>query len=217
MFAVFSERYKVIPQDLVYNYVLAAFKKKMGTVSLHHYEIDNFETEICLDFPDYQVADVVPGIRIHMSDVGDSSFIIDAYVRIGNGFAYIPKASYSKSHTLKVSVENLADEAVKAMDGVYDNFLNRAKQLHTFTVPSSIISDVSNFCGFRKGLGGATLEKELLNSITEEIEPDKTYSAFKIVSLFFEKCAILEKNRTSVYISALRNLLADTFFFKYEN
>jgi hypothetical protein len=118
---------------------------------------------------------------------------------------------------LKVSVENLADEAVKAMDGVYDNFLNRAKQLHTFTVPSSIISDVSNFCGFRKGLGGATLEKELLNSITEEIEPDKTYSAFKIVSLFFEKCAILEKNRTSVYISALRNLLADTFFFKYEN
>lgn len=59
--------------------------------------------------------------------------------------------------------------------------------------------------------------KELLNSITEEIEPDKTYSAFKIVSLFFEKCAILEKNRTSVYISALRNLLADTFFFKYEN
>ena len=47
MFAVFSERYKVIPQDLVYNYVLAAFKKKMGTVSLHHYEIDNFETEIC--------------------------------------------------------------------------------------------------------------------------------------------------------------------------
>lgn len=53
--------------------------------------------------------------------------------------------------------------------------------------------------------------------LRKKLNLTKLILPLKLSLCSLKNAAILEKNRTSVYISALRNLLADTFFFKYEN
>lgn len=238
VYAVFTDRYKLLAQYPLIKQMIEGFEKEMGESDLVYYRVNNFMTEVYLEFPekakDFQQVyalpnEVVPGILIHLSDAGDSSFIIDGTTRIGHTIVYVPGSEYTRAHTTNAEMDEIFKFVGESVFAAYTKMPERFVELLQIQIqnPVSCVQAVGKYLELRKVIG-AKLEKNLIESLTEAVNPSVPYTAYDIANMFIEAGADLEwiegdddngstrKRRNTDAISKLRNCLTKAIFFKYE-
>lgn len=226
IYAVFAGRYRIIPQYDLVKALISDFEKEMGTADITSWRANNFFTEIFVEFPDkardfsnvYQLKDeVIPGIRVYLSDTGESSFVINGSIRIGRSVTYVPGADYSRAHTKKATVESIADAVGKEIFQEYTKVPERLVELLAVDVknPALLIPKISAYCGIKKEFG-ATFENSLLQEAEDAITPGVDYTAYDLATLFIDVCADSEGDKSTVTVTKLRSCAAKALFYKYD-
>lgn len=226
IYAVFSERYAMIPQYPLIKELISGFEAEMGESEILGYSVDHFGTDILLEFPkkasDFSLMygcpeTVMPGLHIHISDVGDSSFIIHGTARVKSSVVYIPAASYARAHTKNAETSEILEIVSKTIFVEYTKFPERLVQLLSIDIskPKELISKIVKHCNIRKELG-VKLEKEITENLEQAINPNLEYTAYDIAMMFLDLSADLEEGKSEQMKNKVRSVLADAVFFKYE-
>lgn len=237
VYAVFTDRYKMLPQYPLIKDMIESFEKEMGECSILYYNVDHFNTEVIVEFPEkakdfvkvYSLPDqVVPGLRIHLSDTGESSFIIDGTIRVGRTVIYVPGAEYSRAHTRNADFTEMREYVGKHIFAEYTKIPDRLLELLQIPVvdPAGCIRKVFESCEFKKILGAAA-STACLDALVASVNPGLSYTAYDIASMFLEEGQNMErfpngkdpsadKRRCADSLSKLRNLFAKAVFYRYE-
>ena len=227
IFAVFADRYRIIPQNELFKAILSDFEKEMGKAELNTYTISNTETEIYIEFPKkandfskvYNLKDTLtPGLRINMSDIGESSFIINGYVRINHSITYIPEANYSRAHTKNAELDIIIENVGKTIFAEYTKIPERMMELLSIDIknPDLVIPAVLKYCNIKKEFG-AKVETAILENLISSLNPTIAYTAYDIALMMVDCCAEIEENRNKDFVSKMRNCSSKAFFYRYEN
>lgn len=104
IWAIFSEKYMYVDQSKFFTEVMDIFSEKFGRVDVCSYEINNFYTDVYCEFPSKEIEMdgdyIIPGVRLHTSDVGESSIMVDMTISVrNNGHVYIPGGSIRMEHS----------------------------------------------------------------------------------------------------------------------
>ena len=223
--SVFTDRYKLIPQHTLVTRLIADFEQELGRADIKYYDISNYTTEILMEFPEkaddftavYNLKEtVIPGIRILLSDSGDSSFIINGTMRIGKSVTYVPGAEYSRAHTKNADLSSISDTTSERVFKEYTKFPERLCELLQIDIktPSLLIPQVIASCGFKKEFG-AKFEKNIIQDLQDGINPSISYTAYDIATMILDYAADNEEKRSMEAISRLRNCSAKAVFYKY--
>lgn len=229
VFAVFASRYRVIPQYLLIKQLIKAFEVEMGEAVLKKYIVNHFDTEIFIEFPEkardfqkvYSLPDqVTPGIRIHVSDTGDSSFIINGILRLKNAVVYIPDARYARAHTTNAEISDIAKEVEKIIFSEYTKIPERMVQLLQIDIPApkaySLIPKISKYCDI-KGVIGKKLEEEWVDTIQNYFNMNASYTAYDVVMFFLHAATEIEEKKASRdMISKIRTSFIKSAFFDFK-
>lgn len=224
IFAVFSDSYAVMSQRELLHSFIDCFEKEMGSCEVY-YKIDNFNTEITLEFPHYKAfnlfselkQDVVPGIRILMSDTGESSFSVIGTIRFGTGICYVPGSLYNRKHTKNASVEEIAAEAKKSIVPKYSKYpkkINELKEIYIDDVESTLKKILSS-CGFKSSIS-AKVESEISSTVHESIKCMDRISAYDLTSAIIEACDFISEDTCDKVSEKLRTCSVKSIFYKYD-
>lgn len=228
-FAVFASRYRIIPQYPLIKYLVEGFEKEMGKAVLIHYIVNHFDTEIFIEFPektkDFQKVyslpeDVIPGIRIHISDTGESSFIINGTLRMKNMTIYIPGAKYARAHTTKAEIDAITEAVEQKIFAEYTKIPERLVELLQIDLTANkvqnLIPKVSRFCQIKETLG-KKVEERMVENITGYINKKSSYTAYDIFMMFVEAGYELEDEykSNSDTITKIRSTFIQSAFYKY--
>lgn len=229
IFAFFSDRYGAINQEEITKGLISAFEKEMGTVKLVRYEITNFYTDMHFEFPekaeDFKLTyglkqDVVPGIRIRMSDVGEVSFSAQGTVRIGKSTISVPKALKERKHTKNAKVDEIIEECCKKVFPEYTKAPERCLELMLIDIkaPIEAVKKIGESSEFAECCTSAKVRKELINEIVDGIDPTLSFTAFDIVSLFLDRQENFENTVKPGYrdLVKMRNAFSSVMFFPFE-
>lgn len=240
IYAVFTDRYKLLPQYPLVKQMIEGFEKEMGESTLLRWSVDHYNTEVYIEFPKrkedfnkvYGLPDeVVPGVRIHLSDTGDSSFIINGSIRLRDTVIYIPGAEYSRAHTKKADMKEMFEYVGRNIFAEYTRIPERMVELLQVPVkdPAACYEKALKFCEIRK-LVGAKTEQAFLETLASSVNPALQYTAYDIAASIIEEGTSLEytkgkggegapnvkKLRGHDTLTKLRAALARAFFFRYE-
>lgn len=225
IFAVFSDKYKMFPQYPIIKDLIERFVEEMGTAHIHECRIDNFNTDILLEFPEkaedfnrvYQLPkNIIPGIHIHLSDTGDSSFVCDGTARLGYSYTYVPGATYQRAHTKNADIEDIFYEVEKRIFSEYTKVPERLVELLMIDIqrPGDLIPDIVKHCQFQTALNktvSADIEAEMI--ATFGYTPT---TAYEIATEFLEIEKKYEEGKTnSNVLSKIRSAFMNAVFFKY--
>lgn len=230
VFATFSDRYMLVKQYPLVEFLVKMFEKEMGKSTITAYSISNVFTEIHLEFPEkgddfsdvYHLKErVIPGIRILLSDVGESSIFINGTFRVNKHTLYMPGSEFHKTHTKTATEEYIQDAVSTKVFASFTKAPERLAELLTIDIknPKAAISEVIEACNFQKnmGIGKRTItamENELLSQVNSSLD----YTAYDIVSMFLELQTTLEsKAKTFDALTKIRNTFSTAIFFKYED
>ena len=227
IFAVFADRYRIIPQNALFKSILSDFEKELGKASLSYYSVSNAETEIYLEFPKkakdfskvYNLKDtLIPGLRINMSDIGESSFIINGYLRINNSITYIPGANYSRAHTKNAELDAIIENVGKAIFTEYTKIPERLMELLSIDIKDAeqLIPKVLRYCNIKKDFG-AKIENAILENLIATVNPALNYTAYDIALMIVDSCTEFEENHKREFVSKMRNCSSKAIFYRYEN
>lgn len=222
IFAVFSDGYTVISQKELFSAIISQFEKCMGTSSIY-YNINNFDTLINLEFPNFEKfnipdelkKDVVPGILIQMSDTGDSAFSITGTIRARTGLCYVPGALYTRKHTKNASTESIAEEALELISSKLKNFPQQIKKLCEINVSNEeTVKKAIAFCGIKTAVS-AKAEGAVIDTVLNSICDLPIYTAFDVAASIVEACDFLSEDTCSKVSEKLRSCSVKAFFYKY--
>ncbi len=239
IYAVFSDRYKMLEQYPLIRQMIEGFEKEMGASDLVYYSVNNFMTEVYIEFPekakDFQrvyalPSEVVPGILIRISDSGDSSFFINGTTRLNRTVIYVPESEYSRKHTENASIEDIFRFVGNSVFAAYTKMPERFMELLQIPIndPVKYIRAVGKSIDLRK-ITGAAAETKLIESLVESVNPSMQYTAYDIATMYIEAGADLEwvdvqdknggqsrRKRNSDALSKLKNCLTKAAFFNFE-
>lgn len=207
VFAVMSDKYTVISQDTILEIidrVKEEAEKDLGTTECNNWLIDHSVTRVYLDFPEcgkdfteeYKLPDeMIPGVMIETSDIGDSALRLKGYFRLGGNLTYTEK-EFTQVHTgeLKMAdiIKTLTDSifpeyriypeklAKLIMIDITDASMSKAVRIKKMT---SIYRDISRKIGLVKAIGKKR-EKPLLDQLIAGINPEIDYTAYDIAQTF---------------------------------
>lgn len=227
IFSVFTDRYKLIPQYKVIGDLLSEFQKEFGNAEVRRYYIDNFETDILVEFPKkaeefsrvYNLPEeVVPGVHIHVSDTGESSFVFCGSTRVGKKrITYIPGADFARAHTKGADITEIMTEINQTVFSEFTKMPERLMELITIDLkdPRDYVPKLVKHCEIRKNFG-KDAEKEIAEKISASINPTIQYTAYDLVQLFLDEGADREaayKNHES--IDKVRKCFSKAVFYKF--
>lgn len=229
VFAVFAGRYRIIPQYSLIKSLIEKFEIEMGKSDLQYFSIDNFDTEIMVNFPkkaeDFKnVYDlpqaVIPGIHIRMSDTGDSSFIINGTFRIKNTIVYVPGAKYSRAHTIKADMSDIADNVENKVFVEYTKLPQRLLDLCKIDISPekalTLIPKITLYCDV-KSVVGLKVSKEVTENLLSSINPKQAYTAYDLALMFMDAGSELENEYMSKdNIDKIRSCFVQAAFFNYK-
>lgn len=226
-YAVFTDVYKMIPQFPIVKDLIEAFEKEMGQAVLKCYSIDNYQTDILVTFP--KVRDdfartynlpvkLSPGLHIHMSDVGDSSFIIHGMIGVRNAVVYIPGAEYTRPHTKKASLDQIKKNVEMKVFSEYTKVPKRMLELLTIDVDDteSLIPKLFKSCGFERAIGRIATKK-LIAEVLQSLGSKAT--AYEVATLLLEYEEEYERKQhfyNGTGIDAVRSAFMNALFFNYD-
>lgn len=121
--SILSAKYKALPQSALCEIVDAlADDKDLGKFNVYKWTIDNWISNIYIDFPDkareisdyYELKDeFVPGLWLQTSDTGDASVKVYPTWRRGCSISFVEKAAVKRVHSSKVEIEEVIESIKK--------------------------------------------------------------------------------------------------------
>lgn len=239
IFAVMSDKYTVIPQESVLdiiNKVTTEALKDLGKTECNSWLIDHSVTRIYLDFPDcgsdfaeeYKLPDeMIPGIMIETSDIGDSSLRLKGYFRLGgnltyaeNEFTQIHSGELKMSEVIDVVAEKIFPEyriypeklAKLMMIDITDPSMSKAAKTKKMTY---LYRDVSRKIGLVKAIGKKR-EKSLIDQLITGINPEIDYTAYDIAQTFLTLSSTIEVENKSV-VELISNTVRNVMEYKFDD
>ena len=239
LFAVMSDKYTVIPQETVLDIidkVKAEALKDLGRTECNNWLIDHSVTRIYLDFPDcgsdfaeeYKLPDeMVPGIMIETSDIGDSSLRLKGYFRLGGNLTYVEN-EFTQIHTGELRMSDVIDVVA---DKIFPEYRIYPEKLAKFmmidiTEPTmskaarikkmtSLYRDVSRKIGLVKAIGKKR-EKSLIDQLIAGINPEIDYTAYDIAQTFLILSSTIEVENKSV-VELISNTVRNVMEYNFDD
>lgn len=234
-----SDKYTVIPQETVLDIidkVTAEALKDLGRTECNNWLIDHSVTRIYLDFPDcgsdfaeeYKLPDeMVPGIMIETSDIGDSSLRLKGYFRLGGNLTYVEN-EFTQIHTGELKMSDVIDVVA---DKIFPEYRIYPEKLAKFmmidiTEPSmtkaarikkmtSLYRDVSRKIGLVKAIGKKR-EKSLIDQLIAGINPEIDYTAYDIAQTFLTLSSTIEVENKSV-VELISNTVRNVMEYNFDD
>lgn len=229
IFALFSQKYSYVNQYAMMCELLDTMEEELGASSVRNWEINHIYTDICLEFPEkaeefsklYNLPQtVVPGIRVHTSDVGESSVIINGTVRTGKGFGYIPMCTVKEEHSTALNVRKIMDEVDRKIYPEFCKIPERMIELLQIDIedPRSVIGKVFQDLGYRKSvLLGNKKGKELLEDLILSVSDNVKYTAYDVAMVFMDIPSMLDESEFGYRnMDAIREAGVSAVLYPYE-
>lgn len=152
-FMAASDRYKPLPLTAITDaYRMIQEDSSLGTMQCEEWSIDHSMSRIKFTFSGYSgvqdIADLYgipedelprPGFEVISSDIGDCSFIIRGFWKIGGGLLYTKEVA--KKHSGSVKVEEAVELARRSIFGEYPNMVRKLMELmETGITPQYVIA-----------------------------------------------------------------------------
>lgn len=225
VFAVFANSYQLLPQYPIIKRIIEGLEKEMGVSNLIYYRVDNFNTQIFIDYPEkakdfanvYALPETVtPGIHIRLSDVGESSVIINGTVRFKGNCLYIPSAEYKREHTKNATLNEIFKGVETKIFAEYTKVPEQMLKLLGINLadPAACLEKVMRYTGVGK-IVGKRAEKQMLMDLTSQINSTIPYTAYDIAGMFLEMSEELCKNRGIDSADKVRTALTRALWYNY--
>ena len=217
LYAVFADVYGIISQKEQVQDFMDCYEKEFGTSAVY-YQIDNYKTQIILEFLEYEPLasikgfenDIVPGIMIQMSDTGDTAFSVTGTIRTRIGTGYMPTPVYSRKHTKNAAEEISAEEALASM-------LPEFKKLCSVDINKDrekIIRKAVSFCGIKRDVS-AKAEGDALDIVLNALKEEEEITACDIAVSIIEACDFLSEDMCKKSSDKLKNCSVKSLYYKY--
>lgn len=243
-FAALSGTYAYEPQTLMSDTLKRVESSgTLGKMECHHWTLNNQIGEIFVEFPEkaaeitaiYDLEDeLVPGLYIAKSDVGECSITIRATWRIGSSIIILDELK--RKHSGKIDVEKILEDVDKIVFSKYTKLPERLCELMTtnITEPSWKKSlSTSKFESANKkavnaaiktvfkqiGLVEATtkkIEKQLYEALCDEIDPSISYTAYDIAMMIMQLPERKILGLSKAYIDPLAKACGKAPYAKYD-
>ncbi|WP_097006350.1 hypothetical protein [Lacrimispora amygdalina] len=215
VFAVMSDKYMVIPQSVILdivNKVSDEAKKDLGMTECNNWVIDHSVTRIYLDFPEcgndfseeYSLPDeIIPGVMIETSDIGESALRIKGYFRLGGNLTYMEN-EFTQIHAGELKMEEIMEVLANRIFPEYRIYPEKLAKLMTIDITDSTMTkvvrvkkmtslyrDVSKKIGLVRAIGKKR-EKALIDQLIVGINPEINYTAYDIAQTFLTLSSTIE-------------------------
>ncbi len=213
-FAALSGSYAYVPQSFLGDILTRIDADgKLGKMVCNHWSVDNILSEIYLEFPEkadelsalYEFEDeIVPGLYLAKSDVGECSITIRATWRINN--SVIVADELKRKHTGKIVSKDILEDVDKIVFSKYTKIpellcslmgtditnptwaktvsSKEFASLNSKAIAESI-KHVFNEIGMVSAVGKKT-EKSIYEQLCEEVDPTLSYTAYDIVTMVMQ-------------------------------
>lgn len=208
VYAAMSGTYAYVPQSFLCDVIdRVESDATLGAVSCKHWSINNQLAEVYLEFPDkaaeiaavYEYGDeIVPGLYLAKSDVGECSITIRATWRINNSL--IIADELKRKHTGKIKIEDILEDVDKTVFSKYTKVPELLCELMATDITNPAWTKLSEkkflamnekaiaeaFKTVFKEIGvvgaiGKKNEKEVYEQLCAEIDASLAYTAYDIV------------------------------------
>lgn len=243
-FAALSGTYTYEPQTLMsdtLNRVEAG--GVLGKMECHHWTLNNQIGEIFVEFPEkaaeisaiYDLEDeLVPGLYIAKSDVGECSITIRATWRIGSSIIILDELK--RKHSGKIDVEKILEDVDKIVFSKYTKLPERLCELMSVNITDpkwKTTLSTSKFESANKkavcaaiksvlkqiGLVDATtkkIEKQLYEALCDEIDPSISFTAYDIAMMIMQLPERRIVGLSKAYIDPLAKACGKAPYVKYD-
>lgn len=219
VFAIRSPEYAPIKQESIIQILEGC--SSLGSISCSKWYIDNFFTEIVVNFPD--VADdisktydlphkLTPGIRVTTSDTGDCSLRVEGIWLSASNSVAMAEKEVSRKHIGKVNLEDVFKEIEESIFAEYTKLPEKLCDLLLINIGDTdpanrvvaygeAIKAVISHCQIVKAIGKKR-ETVLKKLLLEEYDGSYPITAYDVVQKFYS----LPKRLTGLPKSTLANL-----------
>ena len=230
VYAVFGDRYKEIPQYPLVKHLLEGFETEMGKLNLDYYSVDNFNTDIQISFPEkagdfgkvYNLPHTItPGLHIHMSDVGESSFIINGTIGYQKATMYMPSAEYARAHTKNAELSEILETVSNRIFPEYTKVPEKLMELLAIDIPepAKLIPEIASYCGLKKVIG-LKAEKEIIENLTLSFAAaafQVNYTAYDLAVSFMDASVeATDGKKDPKILSNIRTAFMRALYFDYK-
>ncbi len=225
-YGVLGSAYAPIPQSVLMDIKDKSEENLECTAVLRNFVCDNFISRLHIEFPKisddfakiYSLPDeVVPGICISTSDVGDSSLTIWGTIRIKSktGSRPVIFGEYKRKHSGNIDLDAIIDEVSQKIFADFASIPERMVELLSIEIdkPKEAVKAVSKELKLVKLIGKAN-EQSLVQAMQLEIDDSIGYTAYDIASLFVSSASRIEGMAKSVTLAYEKNI-KDVFFIDF--
>lgn len=199
VFALFSQRYAVVPQVILKS-IIENFTndesgdESLGKCSCINWEVTNFKSGIYVEFPEkakdmaklYGLPDeIIPGLYLATSDVGECSVTAQETWRIKNSLSL--GKTYKRVHKGSIDSLSVLSEIKRNIFETYTEVPERLCELLTKEVsdPKKAFKMFFEQHNMSEKVGKDISEK-LLSELSAEINPSLSYTAYDIATTIME-------------------------------
>jgi len=199
VFAMHSEKYTRVPQITLYD-IIGEIKHGLGKPVCRSWSIDHNRSVVHLDFPekakDFALIygtppDIVPGLRLVTSDVGDSSVCAVGTWRIGG--AVLGSDVYTRKHTGKVDPTQILKDINSTIFTKYERIPKTLSGLLTISLtdPAAVIESVLQQIKMADKVG-KRCAKQIETLLCGQLQPDLSYTAYDVAKSIMTLPATLQ-------------------------
>ena len=175
-FGCFSLKFEKKPQTVIFDFMKCLQEK--GEVSVREWRLNHFITNVNFAFHDYILpaigeseeskAKITPGVRLSLSDIGDSSYVLQNALYADGGAAFLSE-TVKHSHKGTLNVEDMVSRyyneeypklfrVMEQLDGLGDMKVKSQKK---------VIQKIMNKTGFRSNFGAVGARRFKESYLTE--------------------------------------------------
>lgn len=243
-FAALSGTYTYEPQTLMSDTLKRVSDGGvLGKMECHHWSLNNQIGEIFVEFPEkaaeisaiYDLEDeLVPGLYIAKSDVGECSITIRATWRVGSSIIILDELK--RKHSGKIDVEKIMEDVDKIVFSKYTKLPEKLCELMTVNITDPTWKKTLSTSKFESankkavnaaiksvfkqiGLVDATtkkIEKQLYEALCDEIDPSITYTAYDIAMMIMQLPERRIVGLSKAYIDPLAKACGKAPYVKYD-
>lgn len=243
-FAALSGTYTYEPQTLMSDTLKRVSDGGvLGKMECHHWSLNNQIGEIFVEFPEktaeisaiYDLEDeLVPGLYIAKSDVGECSITIRATWRIGSSIIILDELK--RKHSGKIDVEKIMEDVDKIVFSKYTKLPEKLCELMTVNITDPTWKKTLSTSKFESankkavnaaiksvfkqiGLVEATtkkIEKQLYEALCDEIDPSISYTAYDIAMMIMQLPERRISGLSKAYIDPLAKACGKAPYVKYD-
>lgn len=242
VFAVMSQKYAAIPQEVLIKMVNHLLEKEtsLGEALCSSWSISHSVTRVYIEFPEkekeftelYELPEpMIPGIMLETSDIGDCALRMRGYFRFEtNNFVNYMEEEYARIHSGTFDFSELIDAVKTSIFPKYCTYPEHLAKLMTIDITTEEMSPadklkaitkvyrkMSKEIGLVKAIG-KNREKNLISQMIDSYDLESStlnYTAYDVAMDFLSLPSRIESANGSV-VEAISKLAPRVMTFKFE-